>query len=401
MDEHEENIFKILVVDDNPQNIQVIGSLLRDAGYSVGFAFDGQQALILLHKTNDYDLVLLDVNMPVMNGFETCRAMRKNGDLKDIPILFLTALNEINDVVTGFDAGGQDYITKPFNSQELLSRVKTHIELKHAKDQLKLVNQWLEEKVKERTTELQQANSKLEAVNRELQALDQAKSDFLNIISHEINTPLNGIVGFVDILKDELVHSGLYEMLQYLEISVRRLERFSRISLRITELGTKNLALKKEIILLDQLIETTKNKFTEQIEKKGINLCIEGEIEKSSICGENELIELCFESILKNAISYSPNGGKVTIHIISNSEQTVCTFIDQGSGFSTYALKNLYQLFAPGEQHFEGNKGLDLALVKFIVDAHKGEIKIINNVEQGAIVTLTFPNTFQSSGTCS
>ena len=201
MDENKEYIFKILVVDDNPKNIQVIGSLLREVGYSVGFAFDGQQALTLLNKTNDYDLVLLDVNMPVMNGFETCRAMRRNGNLMDIPVLFLTALNEINDVVSGFDAGGQDYITKPFNSEELLSRVKTHIELKHAKDQLKLVNQWLEEKVQERTKELQQANSKLEAANRELQALDKAKSDFLNIISHEINTPLNGIVGFVDILK--------------------------------------------------------------------------------------------------------------------------------------------------------------------------------------------------------
>ena len=361
MDENKENIFKILVVDDNPKNIQVIGSILRDIGYSVGFAFDGQQALTLLLKTNDYDLVLLDVNMPVMNGFETCRAMRENENLKDIPVLFLTALNEINDVVAGFDAGGQDYIAKPFNSDELLSRVKTHIELKHAKDRLKLVNQWLEEKVKERTTELQQANSKLEAANRELQALDQAKSDFLNIISHEINTPLNGIIGFVDILKDELVHPGLYEMLEYLEISVRRLERFSRISLRITELGTKNLAINKEIIWVDQLIESTKSKLAEQVEAKGINLCIEGEIDKSTICGENELIELCFESILKNAISYSPNGGTIIIRIICDREQIVCTFIDQGSGFSHKCTKESISVICSRWSSIsKGIKGLTL-----------------------------------------
>lgn len=392
--------FKILVVDDNPKNIQVIGSILREIGYSVGFALDGQQALTLLSKTNDYDLVLLDVNMPVMNGFETCRVMRENVTMKDIPVLFLTALNEINDVVAGFEAGGQDYIIKPFNSKELLSRVKTHIELKHTKDQLKLVNQWLEERVQERTMELQQANSYLEAANKELQALDKAKADFLNIISHEINTPLNGIVGFVGILKDELAHSELYEMLQYLEISVRRLERFSRISLRITALGTRNLAIIKEVIRLDKLIESTKKRLAEQIAEKGIDLHIEGEIANISICGENELIELCFESILKNAIVYSPDGGKITINIISNSEETICTFIDQGSGFSTNALKNLYQLFAPGEQHFEGNKGLDLALVKFIVDAHKGEIKVSNNEGQGATVTLIFPNDSESSGIC-
>lgn len=392
MIKHKENIFKILVVDDNSKNIQVLGSILRESGYSVGFAFDGQQALSLLQKTNDYDLVILDVNMPVMNGFETCRAMRENEALKDIPVLFLTAMNEINDIVTGFNAGGQDYITKPFNSDELLSRVKTHIELKYTKDQLKRVNQWLEENVQERTLELQQANSKLEAANRELQALDKAKSDFLNIISHEINTPLNGIVGFVSILKDELVHSKLYGMLQHLEISVRRLERFSRISLRITALGTKNLEIKKEMIRVDQLIELTRKRLAEQIEKKGIVLHIEGEIDRSIIYGENELIELCFESILKNAINYSPNGGKIVISVASNREQTICSFIDQGSGFSDNALLNLYQLFAPGEPYFEGKKGLDLALVKFILDAHKGEIKVSNNEQQGATVTLVFPN---------
>jgi two-component system sensor histidine kinase/response regulator len=393
MGKNKAKTFKILVVDDNSKNIQVIGSILRETGYSVGFAFDGQQALALLHKTNDYDLVLLDVNMPVMNGFETCRAMKENENLKDIPVLFLTALSEINDVVAGFDAGGQDYIAKPFNSDELLSRVRTHIELKHAKDQLKHVNQWLEEKVQERTLELQQAYSKLEAANKDLQALDKAKADFLKIISHEINTPLNGIVGFVGILKNELIHSELYEMFQYLETSVRRLERFSRISLRITALGTRNIAIKKEIIWLDQLIESAKKRLAEQIEKKAIEIRVKGDINIASICGEKELIELCFESILKNAIIYSPDGGLITINGTSNDKQIICSFIDQGSGFSTNALTNLYQLFAPGEQHFEGNKGLDLALVKFILDAHKGEIKISNNEVRGATVTLIFPNT--------
>jgi two-component system sensor histidine kinase/response regulator len=391
METIKEKQFSILAVDDNPKNIQVIGSILREAGYSVGFAFDGKQALLLLKGNNYYDLVLLDVNMPVMNGFETCKAMRKEDKLKEIPVIFLTALVEPDDIINGFEAGGQDYVTKPFNSKELLSRVKTHLELKHAKDQLKRVNQWLEEKVEERTKELQEANSKLEAANRELETLDKAKTDFLSIISHEINTPLNGIIGFIDILKDELTNSELYEMLRYLEISARRLEHFSMVSLRITELRTKNRLVKKEDIRLDHLIETTKENLAEQIEAKGINLCIEGEVNNSNIFGEKELIKFCFASILKNAINYSAKGDVITIRINSDREQTVCSFIDQGNGFSPNALNNLYQLFAPGEHHVEGNKGLDLALVKFIMDAHKGEIKVSNNAAQGAAVTLTFP----------
>lgn len=383
---------KILAVDDNPKNIQVIGSILRDEGYSVGFAYDGKQALSILSEIQDFDLVLLDVNMPVMTGFETCWAMRKNENMKEIPVIFLTALNDSKDVVDGFEAGGQDYITKPFNSKEVLARVKTHIDLKRSKDQLKKVNQWLEEKVEERTRELQKAYSELEDVNQELEVLDKAKSDFLSIISHQINTPLNGIIGFIGILKDELVDSNVTEMLHYLELSANRLHRFAKVSLKITELRTKKQPLQKSEIRLSNLIESTKLNLSEQIKVKKANVVFDGKIDNIHINGVQELVEFCFESILDNAIKYSPNGGLVHVNIDSDIKKTTCSFIDQGEGFNPQALKNRFKLFATGSQYYDDQNGLSLAQVKLIMDAHNGEIIVTNNKETGTTVVLTFPN---------
>lgn len=141
-----EQRFKVLIVDDNPKNIQVIGNILQVKNYIIGYATDGKQALNLLQKSPDYDIVLLDVNMPVMNGFEVCIEIRKDELLKNIPIIFITALTEVENVIKGFNIGAQDYITKPFKAKELLVRINTHLMLKYKSDQIQSYAKELEKK---------------------------------------------------------------------------------------------------------------------------------------------------------------------------------------------------------------------------------------------------------------
>jgi len=384
--------FKVLAVDDNPKNIQVIGSILMEANYEVGFAMDGKQALDLLSESKDYDLVLLDVNMPVMNGFETCKAMRHSEFLKEIPVIFLTALNEPENILTGFDVGGQDYVSKPFNSKELLSRVKTHLELKRSKDQLKMVNQWLEIKVKERTQELQKAYSELEIANNELIFLDRAKGDFLEKLSHEIRAPLAGIMGFITVLKDEINPSELFELLKYLDVSAARLERFTTLGMLITELRTKTTSITRENVRVDELVEFVKQRQSDQIELKKMEVVVEGPIDTITIHGERNLVEICFESLMDNALKFSPNGSKLTIGIESQDDQVVCTFIDQGRAFSADTLNKIYELPTLNDLQFEDNEALDIALVKMIMDAHLGKMEISNNDIAGATIRLIFPD---------
>ncbi len=137
---------KILVVDDNLVNIKFIENILRKANYFVESALNGHQALNILKTTHDYDLILLDIDMPEINGFDVCKAIRKDDLLKEVPVIFLTGFCDTDNIVTGFEVGAQDYITKPFNVKELLARVETHIQLKQKTDQIKEMNQLLEYK---------------------------------------------------------------------------------------------------------------------------------------------------------------------------------------------------------------------------------------------------------------
>lgn len=130
------NKFKILVVDDTPKNIQLVASVLKNEGYKLGFATDGKKALESL-KTNKFNLILLDVMMPNLDGYETCKIIKQDPSLKDIPVVFLTAKADNESIIKGFELGAVDYLTKPFNKAELLARIKTHLELKDLQDNLK------------------------------------------------------------------------------------------------------------------------------------------------------------------------------------------------------------------------------------------------------------------------
>ncbi len=385
----EERRPKILAVDDNPKNIQVIGSILKKADYDVGFAFDGKQALDLLGESNDYDLVLLDVNMPVMNGYETCFQIRKNPEFADIPVIFLTALAEVDNIVKGFESGAQDYVSKPFNARELLSRVQTHIELRQSRLKLKQVNMWLEEKVKERTTELQKANEQLAQANMELEKLDEAKTNFLGIISHQINTPLNGIIGFTNILKEELKNDEFYELIEFLDLSATRLERFVSLSLLITELKTEKKIVRKTNVSLTQFLPELTKEYDNQIQHKG--LIIDFPKSEITVKADLHMFEVALRIIFENAIKFSPDKGVISIRAASEVYGVAIEIADQGTGFASYVLNSPFELFTKISERKDEDKGLGLALAKLILDAHQGNITLRNLPDGGAAVSLFFP----------
>ena len=384
---------KILVVDDNSENIRIIGSILRENAFQVGFATGGQQALdILESKVEAYDLVLLDVNMPGINGFEVCKVIRKNDRFKEIPVIFLTANSEPEHIIEGFSCGGQDYVTKPFHSGELLSRINTHIELKESREQLKQMNAILEEKINQRTRELFEANQKLKEVNLELERLDIAKSDFLNLISHEINTPLNGILGFGQILKEELLSTEYFDYIEYLMESAHRLHQFAKDSLEITQMRTSPEKYIKEEIDILKILEEILLGDSKMLEKKGLRTRFDVKTESNLIEGNAELISICLKHVFRNAVHYSSDGGEIIIGIQSENQKLMVVFSDSGPGFSYTALQSLFKPFSPGEKHIDKNKGLGLSLVKMIIDFHHAQITVSSKSDNGAQVVLIFNN---------
>src|SRR5580658_8955202 len=165
-----------MIVDDNPANLKLLEDMLLRQGHEVRSFPLGRLALAAATK-NPPDLILLDINMPEMNGYEVCERLRRSEELSDIPVIFLSALNETQDKVKAFQSGGADYISKPFQFEEVQARVDAHLSVYRLRQALQRQNEQLEQAVAARTRELAQANARLNL-------LDSSKNDFLRLISH-------------------------------------------------------------------------------------------------------------------------------------------------------------------------------------------------------------------------
>lgn len=381
---------RILIVDDAPENIDILAEAL--SAYRKMIATNGERALNIAFGENKPDLILLDIEMPGIDGYEVCRQLKADKKTSNIPVIFLTSRSERKDIVKGFQIGAEDYISKPFDIEELTARVNTHLELKIKREALELANQFLEEQVALRTRDLNNANIKLEKALRDLQILDTAKVEFLRMISHEIRTPLNGIINSWALIKDRVPSDEMMALFSILEESTMRLEKFSYMALEITNLRTKGGgALNLSKMNLGSLIEKCSGELSSEIEDKKIELHIRHATDESYVTGDSTLINKVFLTLLGNAVIHSPEGGVITIEGSSRPGIIIYKIIDQGKGFGEKVLETDFQPMILGEQHIDDKTGLGLHFSKLAMDALSGEIRIGNNVSGGAFVELEFP----------
>ncbi|MCX6285358.1 MAG: sensor histidine kinase [Bacteroidetes bacterium] len=239
--------------------------------------------------------------------------------------------------------------------------------------------------------ELKWANSNIEKANRALNQLDKAKGEFLHMISNDIRKPLNRILGYTGILKSRLQSANLSGIIEYLDISAKRLEKFSKVAMMITELQDRQIAPQKNPVILTELVDSALLKLKPKIEEKNIRIRLSMNQAEAGVTGDPALLMICCESILDNAIKYSHPDGDVTVRTEAGNGKVTLLFTDSGSGFSDKALQNLFKLFSLGEEHIDRHVGLDLALVKLIIDAHGAAIDAGNNKNgPGACIKLIF-----------
>jgi len=382
---------KVLVVDDNPKNLQVVAALLSDNGYKVEVALDGKGAIKWLDK-DKFDAILLDVMMPELSGFETCKLIKQNRLFKDIPILFLTARNDVDSVTEGFKVGGVDYIYKPFNHNELLVRINTHVELKLAKEKLMNMNIWLQTEVENKTAELTIANYELKQANEELKKLDTAKNDFLKSISHEIRTPLNGIVGSMNLLKTISKDEYTNEILSLLNSSVDNLEKYSYSALQISNLHLKGESqLDLQHIDLMALFKSQIHQHNTSLNKKNIGLSFSTKLNEVIINGDLEYLQSAISSLIESSITYT-NEGVIEIFIQKSENYVEINIKDSGSLFSSNQVSHFFDSISSQNYQFERNNAIELYLAKMIIQLHKGDL-VFNNLEDksGTITTIKLP----------
>lgn len=383
-----ENLFDntILIVDDTPENIDILVELLED--FEKQIAISGEDALETAWEADPPDLILLDIMMPEMDGYEVCEKLRANEKTKDVPVIFLTAKTEKDDIVKGFEVGGQDYITKPFDARELMERVKTQLELKTQREILKNMNNILEEKVQERTAELKESNESLDKANKQLLTLDEAKNQFLMLISHEIRTPLNGIVGSAYFLNDMIDDPDLRDFLDMLKESVDRLDNFSKMALEITQMQTVGREMDKTSINLNSVVAKVIESKLPDAEERHCTIKTNYE-STGNIFGIEEYFTRTIEELISNAIKFSNENSVIEINTYEENGKLMFSVIDKGEVIPENKIEEITKPFGLAKDHYDKHIGLGLAYVKTFLDIHNASINIKSSEEETKI-TLIF-----------
>ncbi|HBH84226.1 MAG TPA: hypothetical protein DDY34_10520 [Bacteroidales bacterium] len=214
----------ILLVDDNPRNLQVLGKLLQEEKYKIEFAVNGESTLEWL-KNRQFDLILLDLNMPGMNGFEVCKRIRSDKEMYEIPIIFLSAESERESILKGFEVGAQDYVTKPFDSRELLARVKTQLDLKSKTEKLEKINKWLSRKIDNwlKASVSKPWSVETNDLSAKLIEFDKNQSFVMKDICLELNTSIKEIEKLIGKNNDPNIKHQFEEIVKRMEDSVGKL----------------------------------------------------------------------------------------------------------------------------------------------------------------------------------
>jgi signal transduction histidine kinase len=363
---------RILVVDDDRLNVRILSNILKSEGYTLADADSGERALEV-YETFHPDLVLLDVMMPGMNGFETCRTLRQRHGAETAPVIFITAKSESDDIVEGLSAGGVDYLPKPFRAKEALARIRTHLHIRLLSEQQKsLVDQ------------LSKANAE--------------KNRFLGMAAHDLRNPLASIRGLAEFLRDGVVGPLTPEQIDLIktihEASQGMLDLVNEL-LDVATIESGELKLSLESHNLTELIE--KNIYLANIEaaKKHTKIVFAAPGRAVLLPIDAGKINQVIANLLSNALKYSPAGSTITVELHPGKGTWAFSVKDQGPGIPENERDKLFKDFGRLSVKTTGGEkstGLGLAICRKIVDAHHGTITAENLPKRGCEFRVTLPS---------
>lgn len=430
----EEDQKLILIVDDNPTNLEVLSETLKTAGYAIAVETDGESTLEQV-KYHIPDLILLDIRMPGINGFETCQKLKSLPEIKDIPLIFITALNDSEDKVKGFSLGAVDYITKPFNQQEVLARVKTHLQLRQLNQNLHLRNQLLELEVKERQEiEIKLKNTLTQLKKAQKQIIAQEKLASLGTLSagiaHELKNPLNfinnlakitpksieKIISIFKVLAENLssvelviIENNLNKIQENLNVIQEEGEKANNIitSLLIHIKEEEKTRILTDINeLLDHSIQITLNSFQISAGDSTINLQTYYDSNIPQLKVFPQSLSRAFINIINNAcyaVYQKQNKNNqdfipqifVKTNLLNQAIEIIIK--DNGEGIPLNLINKIFDPFFTTKPPSEGT-GLGLSITyDIIVGQHKGQIDVNTKKELYTEFIITLPINYHAN----
>ena len=352
----------ILVIDDQEENIRVVGTVLSSVGYDIAPAMSAEQAFKRM-AARQPDLILLDVLMPDTNGLEVCQQLQADERWKDIPVIFLSAADDKNLIVQALEAGGVDYVTKPFNKAELISRVRTQLSLKQARDQLRM--------------------------------LAEDKDEILGILTHDLKNHLAGISLSAGLLQDRVA-----ELTPRCATLVGNIARSSdRMIVFVKEFlanqSAERLQLKPAATSLGETVEALVANHRPSAMLKRIQLTSVVSAEPVLVYADAEGLNQVLENLISNAIKFTPEDGRVSIEVEPpQGRMARCVIRDSGPGFSQNDREKMFRRYgrlSARPTGGESSTGLGLSIVKRLTHAMGGSITLEDSDSPGSVFVLMLP----------
>lgn len=362
--------YKIMIIDDNPKNLKILGEMLGLNGYEI-YSFNNGETAYKAAQKNIPDLILLDICMPVIDGYELCSIFKSNKILKGIPIIFLSALNSTEDKVNAFKKGGADYITKPFQIEEIEVRVKTHLKISEMQKMVEKENERLEKMVTERTKELSE-------VYKKLRSFDKVKSNFINQVSTEIQSSWSSVWnGVENLFSGSNKKSGYDEM----KIGKNRIENIINDAAILNKIEFYEEKPKMERVVIEKIIEETAEKKI-KVEKK-----LSDNLEKIELFCSKELLKKAIEIVVKFAENYCK---EERINLIYKRE---AGYIYSSFILRDFFLENdeIFEFVAGKTGESESQTTISNILADKIVNLFNGELYIEKIDKNRAAITLKLP----------
>jgi two-component system sensor histidine kinase/response regulator len=352
----------VLIIDDQAQNLKLIGTVLTMAGYEVICASSGEAAFELLAASTP-GLILLDMNMPGMNGIEVCSKFKKKACWADIPIIFLSAADDKNLIVEALECGAIDYVTKPFNQAELLSRVRTHLALKRAREQLR--------------------------------DLAEDKDELLGLLTHDLGNDLAGLQLNAVVLETQLDTLPAFcaplvvNIARSTEVMTTFVEQF------LTNQSAERIQVQPEALDIRTFLQEAAERHALVAEAKRITLFVELPEHPLYARADRQGLPRVIDNLLSNAIKFSPAGSCVTLNAgLGPLEWTHFSVCDEGPGFTAEDRKKMflrYGRLSARPTAGEHSTGLGLSIVKRLVEDMKGSIIVESKAGTGAFIVVRLP----------
>jgi signal transduction histidine kinase len=384
--------FKVLLVDDRDENLFALETILKDENYQLVKAHSGKEALAHLLKDLDYHLIIMDVLMPGMNGFETAALIYDREKLKNIPIIFLTAMDIEGNIYKGYQAGAIDYISKPIIPELLKVKVRAFVELSEKnrelvrqEKKLRAANRKLEWEITERKL----SEAKVKALNEDLaKKLEQLQSldSFNYSISHDLMSPLNSITGLTGLLQTMYPEKFDKEVLEIVNHIMGSVDRMSKLIKDLLSFSRQaNAEISRVDVNMKQIVSEVMQEISLTIPITDTEIVIQ---ELPDAYCDNSMLKQVWMNLISNAIKYSQKKPQPKIEIggVANQNGELLYFVkDNGAGFNMANYNKLFSIFQRlhSENEFNGT-GIGLAVVKRIIERHDGRIWAQSEVGKGS-----------------